>query len=93
MNLFIQWFNQTGRGGEMEIKKPIIRAAVAHLYFETIHPFEDGNGRIGRAISEKALSQYMNRPILLSLSKAMEGKKKEYYAALQLAQRSNEITP
>jgi len=93
MNLFIQWFNQTGRGGEMEIKKPIIRAAVAHLYFETIHPFEDGNGRIGRAISEKALSQYMDRPILLSLSKAMEGKKKEYYASLQLAQRSNEITP
>ncbi len=93
MNLFIQWFNQTGRGGEMEIKKPIIRAAVAHLYFETIHPFEDGNGRIGRAISEKALSQYMDRPILLSLSKAMEAKKKEYYASLQLAQRSNEITP
>ncbi len=93
MNHFIQWFNQTGRGGEKEIKKPIIRAALAHLYFETIHPFEDGNGRIGRAISEKALSQYMGRPILLSLSKAMEGKKKDYYAALQLAQRSNEITP
>ncbi|CAM4279665.1 Fic family protein [Gillisia limnaea] len=93
MNLFIQWFNQTGRGGEMEIKKPIIRAAIAHLYFETIHPFEDGNGRIGRAISEKALSQYMDRPIVLSLSKAMEVEKKEYYAALQLAQRSNEITP
>lgn len=93
MSRFIKWFNQTGRGGEKEIKKPIIRAAVAHLYFETIHPFEDGNGRIGRAVSEKALSQYMGRPILLSLSKAMEGKKKEYYAALQLAQRTNEITP
>ncbi|CAM4169993.1 Fic family protein [Gillisia hiemivivida] len=92
MKRFIQWFNQTARGGEMEIKKPILRAAIAHLYFETIHPFEDGNGRIGRAISEKALSQYMDRPVLLSLSKAMEGKKKNYYAALQLAQRSNEIT-
>lgn len=93
MNSFILWFNQTGRKGEKEIKKPIIRAAIAHLYFETIHPFEDGNGRIGRAVSEKALSQYMGSPILLSLSKAMESNKKEYYAALQLAQRSNEITP
>lgn len=92
MELFINWFNDTGRERKKEIKKPIIRAAIAHLYFETIHPFEDGNGRIGRAISEKALSQFMGRPILLSLSKAMEGRKKEYYDALQLAQRSNEIT-
>ena len=90
---FIKWFNETGLGGTKEIKKPIIRAAVAHLYFESIHPFEDGNGRIGRAISEKALSQYMGRPVLLSLSKAMETKKNDYYNALKKAQRSNEITP
>ncbi|WP_163381381.1 Fic family protein [Cyclobacterium sp. SYSU L10401] len=93
MTGFISWFNETGPGGKSEIKKPVVRSAIAHLYFETIHPFEDGNGRIGRAISEKALSQYVKRPILLSLSRAIEAKKKDYYAALQKAQQSNEITP
>lgn len=93
MKQFISWFNLTGQNAEIEIKKPIIRAAIAHLYFESIHPFEDGNGRIGRAIAEKALSQTVKRPILLSLSDAMERRKKNYYNALMVAQRSNEITP
>lgn len=88
MDGFIQWFN-TSQG---EIKKPILRAAIAHLYFETIHPFEDGNGRIGRAVAEKALSQSIGRPVLFSLSKSIEGNNKAYYNALQKAQRSNEIT-
>ena len=92
MDQFISWFNHTGKIANKEIKKPIIRAAIAHLYFESIYPFEDGNGRIGRAIAEKALSQTVKRPILLSLSDAMESKKKEYYNALMMAQRSNEIT-
>lgn len=92
MSRFISWFNSTGKNAGQEIKKPVIRAAIAHLYFESIHPFEDGNGRIGRAIAEKALSQTVRRPILLSLSDAMESKKKDYYNALQLAQRSNEVT-
>lgn len=67
-------------------------SVIAHLYFETIHPFEDGNGRIGRAIAEKALSQGIGRPVLLSISKAIEAKKNDYYDALQKAQSSNEIT-
>ncbi|MGM0934960.1 MAG: Fic family protein [Bacteroidota bacterium] len=92
MKNFIEWFNATASGKEKAITQPIIRAAVAHLYFESIHPFEDGNGRIGRAISEKALSQYIGRPVLLSLSKAMEANKKDYYNALKRGQRSNEIT-
>lgn len=89
MQRFIQWFNAS----DSQIKKPVIRAAIAHLYFETIHPFEDGNGRIGRAIAEKALSQSTGRPVLFSLSKSIEGHKKAYYDALQKAQRSNDITP
>ncbi len=93
MEEFISWFNRTGKNGKNEIKKPVIRAAIAHLYFETIHPFEDGNGRIGRAVAEKALSQTVKRPILLSLSQAIGKKKNDYYAALKLAQRSNEISP
>ncbi len=92
MTRFIDWFNETGPGESKEIKKPAVRSAIAHIFFESIHPFEDGNGRIGRALSEKALSQGVRRPVLLSLSKAIEEKKNEYYNALQLAQRSNELT-
>jgi len=93
MKRFIRWFNETGSGRSQEIKKPAVRSAIAHIYFETIHPFEDGNGRIGRAISEKALSQGAGRPILLSLSRTIEAGRNAYYDALQTAQRSNEITP
>jgi Fic family protein len=93
MKRFIQWFNDTGPGGKNEIKKAQVRSAIAHLYFETIHPFEDGNGRIGRAIAEKALSQTIGRPVILSLSRTIEAKKNSYYAALEKAQQSNEITP
>ncbi|HRO43719.1 MAG TPA: Fic family protein [Flavipsychrobacter sp.] len=92
MKGFIKWFNDTAPGGSNEIKKAAVRSAIAHLYFETIHPFEDGNGRIGRAIAEKALSQGLGRPVLISLSRTIEANKKDYYAALGKAQRSNEIT-
>ena len=88
MNDFIVWFNES----QSSIKKPIIRSAIAHLYFESIHPFEDGNGRIGRAVAEKALSQSIGRPVLFSLSKSIESNKNNYYDALKAAQRSNEIT-
>ena len=93
MKQFIKWFNATAPGGINAIKKPMVRSAIAHLYFESIHPFEDGNGRIGRALSEKALSQSIKAPILLSLSISIEAKKNDYYDALQLAQRSNQISP
>ncbi len=93
MKRFIQWFNSSGPGGKTEIKKAPVRSAIAHLYFETIHPFEDGNGRIGRAIAEKALSQTLGRPVVLSLSRTIESKKNVYYSSLQKAQQSNEITP
>lgn len=92
MKKFIEWFNETGPGGPKEIKKAPVRSAIAHLYFESIHPFEDGNGRIGRAVAEKALSQAIGRPVLMSLSKTIEANKKAYYNALETAQRSNEIT-
>ena len=88
MDRFIAWYNTS----EKELTKPVIRAALAHLYFESIHPFEDGNGRIGRAIAEKALSQNLQRPVLFSLSRSIESNKKAYYEQLQRAQRSNEIT-
>lgn len=92
MQSFIDWFNLTAPGGDAPIKNAPVRAAIAHLYFETIHTFEDGNGRIGRAIAEKALSQTIGRPVVMSLSKTIEANKKAYYDALEKAQRSNEIT-
>lgn len=93
MELFIQWFNHTAPGGINKMKFAPIRCAIAHLYFETIHPFEDGNGRVGRAIAEKALLQSVGYPLLLSLSAAIESDKGAYYNALKTAQRSNHITP
>lgn len=92
MQQFITWFNTTAPGGKAPIIQAPVRSAIAHLYFETIHPFEDGNGRIGRAVAEKALSQGIGRPALLALSKTIEADKAAYYEALKTAQRSNEIT-
>jgi Fic family protein len=92
MENFITWFNKTAPGGQHEIKKPPVRAALIYLYFESIHPFEDGNGRIGRALAEKSLSQGLGRPVLLSLSRTIEKNKKAYYAALETAQQDNEVT-
>lgn len=93
MDSFIKWFNDTAPQGKIPIKYPPIRAAITHLYFESIHPFEDGNGRIGRALADKALSQSLGYPLLLSLSATIESNKKAYYTSLEKAQRKNEITP
>ncbi len=92
MKQFLEWFNNSAPTGKSPIYNAVVRAAIAHLYFESIHPFEDGNGRIGRALAEKVLSQGNGRPALLSLSFAIEKNKKEYYKQLQKAQAKNEIT-
>lgn len=92
MEAFIAWFNDTAPGGKNEINKPPVRSALAHVYFESIHPFEDGNGRIGRAISEKALSQGAGRPILLSLSASIEADRNAYYDALNAVQYALDAT-
>lgn len=93
MKTFIKWFNDTAPNGKRPIKYAPIRSAIAHIYFESIHPFEDGNGRIGRAVADKALSQSVGYPLLLSLSSTIENDKKAYYGALEKGQKSNEITP
>ncbi|NNM58335.1 MAG: Fic family protein [Legionellales bacterium] len=92
MKKFTRWFNSTAPGKSRAIHFAPVRAAIAHLYFESIHPFEDGNGRIGRVIAEKALSQGVGYPVMLSLSQAIESDKKAYYKALNVASKSNEIT-
>ncbi len=77
MDAFIRWFNAPS-----DPPSVLARAAIAHLYFESIHPFEDGNGRIGRVLVEKALSQGVGHPVLLAISKVLERDKKNYYSAL-----------
>ena len=85
MTAFVDWFNSTNGTGSI-----LGRAAIAHIYFESIHPFEDGNGRIGRALVEKILSQSVGRPVLIAISKMLEKRKKEYYAALEKCNRTLE---
>jgi len=62
------------------------------LYFESIHPFEDGNGRIGRAIAEKAMAQSLGQPTLIALAATILARRKSYYEALEAANKENEIT-
>ncbi|MBT4963222.1 MAG: Fic family protein [Francisellaceae bacterium] len=81
MARFIHWFNDKEN---IQLPGPI-RAAIGHLYFECLHPFEDGNGRIGRAIVEKILSQEQNMPIMFSVSTVLHERRKEYYNELSKA--------
>ncbi|MDR2449828.1 MAG: DUF4172 domain-containing protein [Prevotellaceae bacterium] len=90
MKKFVGWYNDYKTNAN--VTDALIKTSVVHLYFESIHPFEDGNGRIGRAIAEKCLAQSLRRPVLLSLSSVIEKNRKQYYAALKDAQNSLEIT-
>lgn len=90
MKRFIAWFNDTAAIGRTPLCA-LTRAGIGHLYFESIHPFEDGNGRIGRALAEKSLAQNLGRPSLVALSFTIERKRKDYYAALERNNKDNEI--
>ena len=80
---FLNWFNQNPSNGEQV--PGVIRAGIAHLWFEIIHPFDDANGRIGRAIIEYALAQDLGTPVILSMSTHIEKNKKQYYHQLNMA--------
>ena len=91
MKRFIAWFNDTASGTKIP-PPPLTRAGIAHLYFVCIHPFEDGNGRIARALAEKSLAQNLRQPSLIALAYTIERKRKDYYAALERNNKTNEIT-
>jgi len=91
MQHFIKWFNDTAPDGRRPLP-PLTRAGIAHLYFVCIHPFEDGNGRISRALAEKALAQSVGKPTLIALSYAITKHKKACYDELEKANKHNEIT-
>ncbi|WP_374655186.1 Fic family protein [Dongia sp.] len=88
---FIAWFTDTAPQGKAPLPS-LARAGIAHLYFVCIHPFEDGNGRIARALAEKSLAQNLGQPSLIALAFTIERARKEYYAALARNNRSTEIT-
>ena len=82
MGAFLGWFESKSN------LDPVLRAGIAHLWFVTIHPFEDGNGRIARAIADMALARSDGMADrFYSLSTQMESERKEYYAQLEKQQR------
>jgi Fic family protein len=92
MSRFIDWFNRSAPGNG-EPLSALTRAGIAHLYFVCVHPFEDGNGRIGRAIAEKVLAQSLGHPTLIALAATILAKRNAYYAALEANNKRQEITP
>ena len=81
MAAWLRWFNASL--GQID---GVARAALAHLWFEAVHPFEDGNGRIGRAMAELALAQDLQSPQrLMSVSTQLLAARADYYAHLQTA--------
>ena len=89
MARFIFWYNKISPSkGESKISG-IARAGIAHLWFEVIHPFDDGNGRVGRAIADHALSQSLGYPTTACLATAIEGDRKGYYLQLDKVSRGS----
>lgn len=82
MGLFLEWLND-----ETTIDS-VLKAAIAHLWFVTIHPFEDGNGRIGRAIADLMLARSeKSSHRFYSLSAQIQRERKNYYAILEQTQK------
>ena len=83
MDKFIEWFNSKT---DLE---PVLKAAIAHLWFVTLHPFEDGNGRIGRALTDMLLARADGSPQrFYSMSSQIRKERKTYYDVLEKTQKS-----
>lgn len=93
METFVDWFESAFQAPRSI--DPVLVAAVAHLWFVTIHPFEDGNGRIARAIADMALTRSDGIPQrFYSLSSQLMADRKDYYRELESAQRGDlDVTP
>ena len=89
MKAFLKWFNGT------DDIEPVLKAALAHLWFVTIHPFDDGNGRIARAISDMALARSEHSAQrFYSMSAQIRREQKAYYDVLEATQKGDlDITP
>ncbi len=84
MKQFISWFNTQDK------LDPVLKSAIAHLWFVTIHPFEDGNGRIARALTDLLLARADNIPQrFYSMSSQIQLERKKYYNTLELTQKGD----
>ena len=84
MTAFLKWF-ESGQKTD-----PVLKAAVAHFWFVTIHPFEDGNGRMARAIADMALARAEGaKERFYSMSAQIEAERKNYYLRLECSQRGD----
>lgn len=92
MVCFIEWFNDTAPQGAHPLAA-LTRAGIVHLYFVSIHPFEDGNGRISRALVEKSLAQSLSQPTLIALSHTIQKHRRAYYDSLDQSNKGLNITP
>ncbi|XHR30863.1 MAG: Fic family protein [Chthoniobacteraceae bacterium] len=82
MAVFLEWF------GAQNGVDPVLKAGIVHFWFVTIHPFEDGNGRIGRAIADMALARAEGTPErFYSMSAQIEAERKQYYLSLEHSQK------
>lgn len=90
MAKFLGWFNGGPMPGDGTVEPidPVLRASLAHLWFVTVHPFDDGNGRIARAIADMSLARAdRTRDRFYSMSAQIERERPDYYAELERAQR------
>lgn len=89
MQAFLEWFNA---GAAMD---PVLKAGLAHLWFVTVHPFDDGNGRIARAIADMALARSENSPQrFYSMSTQIRQESAAYYDILEQVQQGTlDVTP
>ena len=89
MRRFLEWFNS---GAAIE---PVLKAALAHLWFVTIHPFDDGNGRIARAVADMSLARSEgSSQRFYSMSAQIREERVEYHRILEQAQQGTlDVTP
>ncbi len=91
MTRLMAWLSESGPSGITPLP-PVTRAGIAHLWFESIHPFEDGNGRVGRALIEAILAQGASAPVITGISGTLLKYRKAYYQALEDGSRDLDIT-
>jgi Fic family protein len=89
MRRFLDWFNGSSEQHTLPID-PVLKAAIAHLWFVTVHPFDDGNGRIARAIAEMTLARSDgSKDRFYSMSSGIEAERREYYLQLESSQHGS----